>query len=39
MEIIDEQNLEIPVKQAALIQLKNYIRSKWKTKKDKPQLN
>jgi hypothetical protein len=38
MEIIDEQSLGIPVKQAALIQLKNNIRSRWKSKKDKPPL-
>lgn len=35
MEIIDDQSFDIPLKQAALIQLKNNIKSKWKPKNEK----
>ena len=35
MEIIDDNSLDISIKQAALVQLKNTIRLKWKPKKDK----
>ena len=35
MEIIDDQSVDIPVKQAALIQLKNTIRARWKVKNEK----
>ena len=35
MEIIDDNSLNISIKQAALVQLKNTIRLKWKPKRDK----
>lgn len=38
MEIIDEPAYDIPLKQAALIQLKNNIKAKWKPKNDKIEL-
>ena len=34
MEIIDHQEIEIYVKQAALVQLKNTIKSSWKPRND-----
>ena len=33
MEIVDDANISEPVKQAALIQLKNTIKRCWKAKK------
>lgn len=33
MEIIDDNAVEVSIKQAALIQLKNTIKLKWKPKK------
>lgn len=35
MQIIDEPTFDISLKQAALIQLKNNIKTKWKAKNDK----
>lgn len=35
MQIIDDPTFDISLKQAALIQLKNNIKTKWKTKNDK----
>ena len=35
MEIVDEGSVEIPIKQAALMQLKNTIRARWKPKNEK----
>jgi hypothetical protein len=34
MEIVDEVGLQVEVKQAALIQLKNHIKLHWQSKKD-----
>lgn len=34
MELIDDPSLEVPIKQAALIQLKNNIKGKWKPKNE-----
>lgn len=39
MQIIDEGNVQIPLKQAALIQLKNNIKSRWKGRRDKQVLS
>jgi uncharacterized membrane protein YuzA (DUF378 family) len=39
MEIVDEPNLTIQLKQAALIQLKNLIKVRWKPKKTWLQLS
>jgi hypothetical protein len=33
MEIVDEAGLQVEVKQAALIQLKNHIKLHWQAKK------
>jgi hypothetical protein len=38
MQIIDEPTFDIPLKQAALIQLKNNIKGKWKPKNEKIEL-
>jgi hypothetical protein len=35
MEIINEQTLDLSIKQAALVQLKNNVKSKWKPKNEK----
>jgi hypothetical protein len=32
MEIVDDPSINIPTKQAGLVQLKNVIRAKWKGK-------
>lgn len=32
MEVIDEPSFDLPLKQAALIQLKNNVKAKWKPK-------
>lgn len=39
MEIINDYSLGVPIKQAALIQLKNNIKAKWKPKNEKLELS
>jgi hypothetical protein len=34
MEIVDEAGLQVEVKQAALVQLKNHIKLHWSAKKE-----
>lgn len=34
MEIVDEQGLQVEVKQAALIQLKNTVKLRWVAKRE-----
>lgn len=34
MEIVDEVGLQVEVKQAALIQLKNHVKLHWQAKKE-----
>ena len=39
MEIIDDGSLNVPIKQAGLIQLKNTIKAKWKCKTESLQMS